>query len=120
MNDEDIDQDIYTIINNFDLLITDYSSIYIDFLLTKRPIIFAPFDLEEYTRNDRELYFNYNDVTPGPKCQNWDEVLVELKKFISGEDDYKEERQIVNDRFKTFQDGNASERIVEYIQKYLK
>ena len=119
INDKAIDQDIYTIINNFDILITDYSSIYFDYLLSNKPIIFAPFDLEEYTRKDRELYFNYNDVTAGPKCQNWDEVIVELIKFISGVDDYKKERQIINNRFNTFQDGNNSKRVVEFIKQQI-
>jgi len=48
--DDDIEQDIYSIINTFDLLITDYSSIYFDYLLANKPIIFAPFDYEEYIK----------------------------------------------------------------------
>ena len=58
-------------------------------------------------------------MTAGPKCQNWDEVIVELIKFISGVDDYKKERQIINNRFNTFQDGNNSKRVVEFIKQQI-
>jgi len=45
-----------------DILITDYSSIYIDFLLTNKPIVFYAYDIKNYLSKDRELYFNYNNV----------------------------------------------------------
>ena len=112
--------DLYELLSQTDILITDYSSVYFDFLLTDNPIIFTPFDLDEYIKQDRELYFNYHDVTPGPKCQNWDEVLIELKNIISGQDEYCEQRDIINKRFNTFQDGGSSKRVVEYILKHLK
>lgn len=113
------DIDIYELLAITDILITDYSSVYFDFLLTGRPIIFTPFDLDDYIRKERELYFNYHEVTPGPKCRDWNEVLLELEKIISGKDDYKKERQIVNNRFNTFQDGNSSKRVVEFIQQQI-
>ena len=47
--------DIYESIAGYDCLITDYSSIYFDFLLGEKPIIFAPFDLKEY----KELLLAY-------------------------------------------------------------
>ncbi len=42
--------DLYEVVNAADLLITDYSSIYFDYLLLDRPIIFTPLDLEEYRK----------------------------------------------------------------------
>lgn len=47
-----------------DLLITDYSSIFFDFLVTDNPIIFYSPDYEEY-KNDRGFYIK-PDVLPGP------------------------------------------------------
>jgi CDP-glycerol glycerophosphotransferase len=43
-------------------LITDYSSIFIDFLLTDKPIIFYSYDIEHYLKKDREMYFDYQDI----------------------------------------------------------
>lgn len=57
-----IDFDIQELLKHTDILITDYSSIYIDFLLTKNPIIFYAFDLDKYLSEDRAMYYNYKDV----------------------------------------------------------
>ena len=73
-------EDIYQYLPFVHILITDYSSIYYDFLYTNRPIIFFPYDLEIYTKMDRELYFNYEEYTPGPKVYNTEELINELKK----------------------------------------
>jgi len=74
----DSSADIYESINTYDCLITDYSSIYFDYLLSNKPIVFAPFDLEQYKQKERSLYFNYEDVTLAPYAMNWPEVMSEL------------------------------------------
>ena len=76
----DAGEDIYQSINQYDCLITDYSSIYFDFLLSNKPIVFAPFDLEEYKKRERSLYFDFEEVTLKPYCYNWADVL---KRLIS-------------------------------------
>ncbi|QRG80664.1 CDP-glycerol glycerophosphotransferase family protein [Citrobacter sp. R56] len=83
--------DVYEEINNYDCLITDYSSILFDFAITKKPIIFSAFDLSEYLSEEREMYHVYQDISGGDEARNWDEVLqklLELKaepqKFIYG------------------------------------
>ena len=53
-----------------DILLTDYSSVYIEFLVLDRPIVFFPFDLDTYTGQMREMYFDYEAITPGQKAQN--------------------------------------------------
>lgn len=73
------DLDVYSFIEYSDVLITDYSSIYFDFLLWNKPIIFFPYDLDYYKKNDRGLIFNYNEFTPGPKTKD----ILEFKKLIS-------------------------------------
>ncbi len=74
------DDDIYDVIGNYDCLITDYSSIMFDFCLSKKPIIFAPFDIEKYLLLDRDMYFDYSKLISGyPVAGNWDELLVILK-----------------------------------------
>lgn len=69
------EEDIYDIINSFDCLITDFSSVYLDYILTGKHIIFSPFDFDRYTQNDRELYYDYESVTIAPYCYDWDMVI---------------------------------------------
>jgi CDP-glycerol glycerophosphotransferase (TagB/SpsB family) len=115
VKDEDIDQDIYTILSETDLLITDYSSVYFDYLLLNKPIIFAPFDLDTYTANERPLYYNYADVTPGPKARNWDEVIECIEAIVRESDVYEEQRLKVGSTFNAYHDGNSSQRVYQAI-----
>lgn len=82
-----------------DILITDYSSCYTDFLLLDRPIIFYCYDYDWYITSDRDLYHNYDDVTPGCKCFNFSDLLSALKDAAGGKDPFVEERARVLDIF---------------------
>ncbi|MEZ9539111.1 CDP-glycerol glycerophosphotransferase family protein [Shewanella sp. 10N.286.51.B8] len=77
--------DIYEEINCYDCLITDYSSIMFDFALTSKPILFAPFDLDCYLSEDRELYYSYEEVSGGVSYHNWEELakgIIKAKEMI--------------------------------------
>lgn len=117
VHDKDIEQDIYSVVPDYDILITDYSSIFFDYLLSDNPIIFAPFDYEKYITKDRELYYDYDEVTPGPKCKNWDEVLEWIVKFKENPNLFKKEREEVKNRFHKYQDGRSCERVFNEIIK---
>lgn len=95
---EDIQDDIMQIINIFDLLITDYSSIYIDFLLTGRPLLFLPYDMDTYIR-DRGFNFEYESITPGPKPTSLIQFMEEIKKLLNIPDYYRENRININEFF---------------------
>lgn len=82
-----------------DVLISDYSSCYIDYLLLDRPIIFYNYDLEQYQKQDRKLYFDYDSVTPGFKCEKFSEMKKILEKIENGDDEYKKERENVRNLF---------------------
>ncbi len=114
----DNSKDVYPLLKITDLLITDYSSIYTDFLHTGRPVLFYPFDYEEYTDLHRELQFDYNEMTPGPKAKNFEELLNWINHFlVEGKDGFESERKrILNLAFK-YKDGNSSQRIFEEIME---
>lgn len=117
LQDEDIDQDVYKILPFTDYLITDYSSVYFDYLLLNKPIIFAPFDIEDYLKNDRTFYYNYNDVTPGPKAYNWNEVLKYVNEILEEPIKYKNRRKLVNQTFNKFNDNKNCRRVFKEIIK---
>lgn len=117
---EDKASDINYLLPWMDVLITDYSSVYYDYLLLDRPIVFTPFDLSDYMSSDRELYFDYASVAPGPKCNSWDEVAQQLELIFSGKDEYRSIRSTLKIQFHTFSDTNNSLRIVKTIKSLLK
>ncbi len=116
LTEKQIAQDVYTVLPMMDLLITDYSSIYTDFLLLKRPIIFVPFDKAEYKNNDQGFFMDYDRITPGPKAKNWLEVMEYIATYKAWESKYVNDQARVLDIFHTVRDGHSSLRIVERIK----
>jgi CDP-glycerol glycerophosphotransferase len=113
------DIQIYEEIHKYSILITDYSSIFFDYLLLDRPIIFAPFDKEQYVKKDREFYFNYEEVTPGPKAYSWNDVLEYIDIFNKNPLKYKNERQIIKNRFHKYEDTKNCKRVYREIKKII-
>ena len=110
--------DIYPFLVITDLLVTDYSSIYFDFLLTDRPIVFYPYDRDEYINKQKELLADYDLVTPGPKCYSQTELEKEiLEVMVDGNDRYRKSRKEIRDKFFYYKDGRSSERLWECIKK---
>lgn len=94
------DMDIQRLIMETKAMVTDYSSIYIDYLLLDLPLLFYCYDYEKYLAKDRELYFEYEDVTPGLKARNFDELLKELVLFAENGSGYaRKERERVKNLF---------------------
>lgn len=102
---------IYEVLKSFDILITDYSSIYFDFLLLHRPIIFLPLDLQEYAQTRGFLLEPYDFWAPGPKATTVEMLIDEIQKCISDPTYYEKERITVNNLINQFQDGNSCERV---------
>ena len=111
--------DVYPLMPHCDLLITDYSSIFFDFLLLDKPIVFFPYDLEHYLSQDRAMYFDYDSMTPGPKCQTYDHLEDQVKKVLSKkyEDEYAEMREKISQLAHDHKDNQASERILSTLRK---
>ncbi len=110
--------DFYPLLPLIDVMITDYSSIYLDFLMLDRPIIFYPFDLEKYLSENRELYFEYDNFTPGPKARNFDELLSYLVEYLSGDvDRFMRARKEFIPKVYRYVDGESAGRIYEYFKK---
>lgn len=106
-------KDVYFILNNVDVLMTDYSSVYIDYLLLNRPIIFTPFDFDTY-KEKRGFYYDYEKVTPGPKARSWDEVLECIDGVIKN-DQFKERRTDIGRMFNSWNDKNNSSRVYSLV-----
>ena len=109
--------DIHDILNSVDILMTDYSSIYFDFLLLNKRIIFIPTDLEEYTLNRGFELEPYDFWTPGIKAYTQNSLQDAIKKSDTKEEE--KNRKIICDIMYKYQDNNASERVFNIIKKYI-
>lgn len=67
--------DLHAYLNDYDILITDYSSIFFDFLLTKKPIIiFAP-DHDMYLKYERNFYYKFDEIKTTSIFTDWGALL---------------------------------------------
>ncbi|QHQ60680.1 hypothetical protein Ana3638_07760 [Anaerocolumna sedimenticola] len=115
----DAEVDPYTILTYADLLVTDYSSIYSDYLMLDRPSVLFPYDFKEYTEDTRECYFEYDEYMPEVKAYNMDELM----KYIKGAfiiDNYEDGRMNLRNRIFQTADGKSSERLYYKIRNILK
>ena len=102
-----------------DCLITDYSSIFADFLLMRKPVFLFATDLEKYAdrsagRGLRDLYYHL----PFALCRNQQELETSIASFI--EKEYKDNvESYMLEYYCTFDDGHASERVVNYLKAKL-
>lgn len=97
--------DPITVMKTADCLITDYSSIYFDYLYLNRPIIFFCFDLDFYMKN-REMYFEYYDVTPGLISPDLNSLYQCLDNIINNNDAYNAHRIECYNKFVLKEQGN--------------
>lgn len=58
-----------------DILISDYSSIIMDFTVQNKPMVFFAFDLEEFSQNGRGFYFDYETYVPGAVVKSGEELI---------------------------------------------
>ena len=98
-----------------DILITDYSSCYIDFLLFNRPIIFFQYD--NYEGSDNELYFSIGENNPGPVVKTENELENELENLLDGKDEYDKRRNYYLEKYHRYKDGNSSKRVFELVSR---
>ncbi len=101
-----------------DIMITDYSGIYFDYLLMERPIIFYNYDYEEYSKV-REFLYNYEDNTPGPKVQTQKELLKAISIYIENPNLDVEFRTRIKNKFHKYPEGGACERTYKLIKDSL-
>ncbi len=111
--------DFYKVLNGADLLITDYSSIYFDWLLLDRPVVFTPVDFKEYKDTRGGWLLDYDFWTAGPKCVDQGSLQREVKKSFEEPDYYRKERQLVLNLTHQYKDANSTKRVLQLIQKGL-
>lgn len=65
------------------MLVTDYSSCFIDYMLTGQPMVSFAFDFESYKERERGLFYELEDVFPGPIAQTFDDLLQGLDVSVA-------------------------------------
>jgi CDP-glycerol glycerophosphotransferase (TagB/SpsB family) len=111
--------DFYEMLNAVDLLITDYSSIYFDYLILDRAIIFTPTDQTQYAENRGFLMEPYDFWAPGPKCLTQRSFLETIDSVLANPGHHAAERDRVAGIVHHYRDGASSRRVAALIRHQL-
>ena len=103
--------DLYAI---SDVLITDYSSVFFDYAILERPMIFYMYDMEEYRDEMRGFYLDVNSL-PGPILRKEEELVEAVKAANIQNEESLQQIKEFNKIYNSMNDGEAAERLVNKI-----
>jgi len=96
-----------------DLLITDYSSIFYEFLPLNLPIVFYPYDYSKYIELRGGFYVDYEKELPGPICYNEKDLLNTINNIEKISKEYLDKRKKFIKKYASLSDGKSSQRFVD-------
>ena len=103
--------DTNEILSVTDVLISDYSSIFYDFMLTGKPILFYVPDAENF-EDYRGLYYGFDNL-PGPAVSSPEKLGELLKDIPAAVSSYQEKYAKARVQICPRDDGNVCRRIVD-------
>jgi CDP-glycerol glycerophosphotransferase (TagB/SpsB family) len=106
----------YELLSGADMLISDYSSIWVDYLLLDRPIIFAVRDLEEYKAAHGLMIDSFDSWTPGEKVSSYETLKSAVENNLFSHDNYADRRKTMMGIYHKYTDGNSSDRVIEKLK----
>ncbi len=107
----------YQLVAMSSCLITDYSSVYFDYMLLDRPMGFAITDIEKYTSDRGFVFDDPLSKMPGDLIENGDDFLKFIKKIIDGKDEFVNFRRKLSEQFNQYCDNKNCERVLSVIKE---
>jgi CDP-glycerol glycerophosphotransferase len=96
-----------------DVLVTDYSSLMFDFAVTRKPMLFFTYDLEQYRDAQRGFCFDFERRAPGPLLRTSAELVQALRGLDQATAGYQEAYRWFRGTFCELDDGRAGGRVVD-------
>lgn len=122
LSDDELDDKgmtVYGLLAESDALLTDYSSVYYDYLLTDRPIGLVIDDLDDYAQRNGFVHGEYKEFVKGSYIENLEDFLGFVYNIGHDLDPDKEERQWAIGRYCEYRDFKSTKRVVDFIMNKL-
>ncbi|MEM1673025.1 MAG: CDP-glycerol glycerophosphotransferase family protein [Archaeoglobaceae archaeon] len=110
--------DLYEFLPAFDLLVTDFSSIYFDWLLLNKPIVFFVPDLYSYSKLRDFLLSPLDFWMPGVKCKTVEELIEAVENSLR-KDEFKKDRERLKRVVHHYQDGLSCKRVFSAMEEII-
>jgi CDP-glycerol glycerophosphotransferase len=103
-----------------DLLVTDYSSVYIEALYLRKPVICFGYDIEHYKTHEDGLLYDMEMAFPGPVVKHFDELLSAIESQLCLDTgDIEREQAVARRMFFKYSDASNSRRVKEEVLRRL-
>ena len=106
---------LYSLVGQADALLTDCSSVYIDYLLLDRPMAFVFDDMDQYGENRGFVFPDPARYMPGPFIGDAGALTAFIEDTAAGRDGYADARRQVREQFHTYCDGESAKRLIEEV-----
>ena len=100
-----------------DMLITDYSSCFFDYLLIDKPILHYLYDFEYYSSADRGLYYSKDDVVCGDVAYDFDQLVLMIESNLSNPQKNHALRERRKEQFMEYESHTSCQKIYELINE---
>ena len=115
------EKDVYTDLGTFSVVISDYSSIALDFAMLDRPVVFHCPDFDWFCEAEAGFNLDFPSVIPGPMTASWEETLAQVGAYLA---DPQKDSELRKEKCAYFFDAavngpDNSERIVAELKKRL-
>lgn len=115
------EKDIYASLHEYSQIITDYSSIGYDFLITQRPVIYFAFDIDTFEGSETTFNMPYKENCAGDITKTWEETIMSIEENYKNPQRHKELRKSILEKFfpSEYNDINNSERLTNILKTKL-
>lgn len=110
---EKADVQLYELLNQVDGIITDYSSVAIDYLILNRPVAFTLDDYEQYKGSRGFVFEDPLEYMPGNHLYQLEDLEQFVEQVANGTDEFEEKRKSVIAKTHNPTE-NYSKRILDY------
>ena len=106
---------INQLLGHSDALISDYSSVAVDYMLLDKPIAFTLDDVDEYSDSRGFVFDNIREWLPGKEIYSFDNFCEFIQEVSDGVDETQDKRQRLTDKMHKFKDNQSCKRIVDVL-----
>lgn len=116
-NEQLVDEDVQIgqLLAYADALISDYSSVAVEYLLLGRPVAFTLDDAKEYENSRGFVFENIREWLPGKELYSFDDYLEFVREIAEGIDTSKNKRERITACMHQYVDDKSCERVVEML-----
>ena len=109
-------QEVNEILPFVDVLITDYSSLFVDFAVIDKPMMFFPYDLSSL---EESIGFSVDmrSFYPGIIINSFEEFTLKLVDLVDNPNEGSEKRKEFTDKYFQFEIGRSTQMVIDLIEK---